>query len=315
MMFSSDFKEKSAEEVKIEEIDDATGAAIVKYIYREEMAITNENALKLLAAADMLLLSDAKNFIEEFMCKEMNFANCFERLKLAKFYNLEKLMQAALNRLSHDLGVLSIRLKDEFMALTVDDLEMILKNKHTSVRHQSIFHAIQIWAQRPKKRQSMLEKLLPFISFSSMLKEFLDHSVMTNAVVTRNVLAKQRAQTAVQLHTEPELVDYVLVIADCFGRIWRLIDGTWEEIQDLPPKYEESRVCESPGGFYITAGKDDTANKKEVYHYESETGLWRTLPPDEVCKTRPRRSLRQRLPLRRGRIRLRRQSAPLCGEV
>jgi hypothetical protein len=58
VMFLSGWKESSTQEIEIHGVDSETGATLVDYFYEGEANIQRDNAARLLAAANMLLLKE-----------------------------------------------------------------------------------------------------------------------------------------------------------------------------------------------------------------------------------------------------------------
>jgi hypothetical protein len=53
----------------------------------------------------------------------------------------------------------------------------------------------------------------------------------------------------------------------------------------MPPAYTDGFICGSLNGCIVTGGQDHNVAKNEVYQYEAETGLFRSLPPMSIARS------------------------------
>jgi hypothetical protein len=231
-MFNSGLKEGSAPEVFIRNIDEFTAEVIVKYLYSGDLDINEANAQELLAAADMFLLHQAIEQIEQFLLERISPINCVEMINLSKLYHLRELERDSTQFICHNLKAAA---EDEgFVTLAEEDFENILKNTDVMAGNEEKFVAIQKWVQRLKKRKPKFAKLLNYVSFSSMSKDFLCNVVMLDENLRSNESCLQRFQNAMRLHMVPERVDYVLTVADYKGNVLQLREQKWETLLCCP---------------------------------------------------------------------------------
>ncbi|CAL2047090.1 unnamed protein product [Caenorhabditis brenneri] len=102
-LFNSEFKEKSMEEIEIEDVDFDDFATLLSLVQDDPLEIKEYQIENLLKLADRFLLPAAKRHVELFIFSTQ--LDKFQKLKLADEYNLEML----LNR-----TILSFNTKDDF---------------------------------------------------------------------------------------------------------------------------------------------------------------------------------------------------------
>ncbi|ELU15351.1 hypothetical protein CAPTEDRAFT_119714, partial [Capitella teleta] len=94
-MFVTEMKESRSAEVQMSEISADIGLTLVNYLYSGTIEITEQNAQALLAACNMLLLTNVKKDIAKFLSHKIDESNCISLMNLARFYDLESLRKEA----------------------------------------------------------------------------------------------------------------------------------------------------------------------------------------------------------------------------
>jgi len=94
-MFHSDMKEKGMDQIVIEEIAPDIFRALLRFIYSDQVQLTESNAEPLLAAANQYLLPSLKSTCEEFLIEHLTTENCVEMLTLADLHNALPLKRKA----------------------------------------------------------------------------------------------------------------------------------------------------------------------------------------------------------------------------
>ncbi|CAL2047076.1 unnamed protein product [Caenorhabditis brenneri] len=94
-LFNSNFKEKSMDEVPIEDVDFEDFATLLSLIHEKPFEINKKNAENLLKLANRFLLENAKLQVERFIIYSSLF-NYREKLLLADEYELKDLLEKSL---------------------------------------------------------------------------------------------------------------------------------------------------------------------------------------------------------------------------
>jgi len=94
-MFDSDMKEKDMDRIDIPDIAPDIFNEFLRFIYTDQVKLTEGNVEPLLAASDKYLLVTLKCKCEEFIIKRLTIENCIELLTLADRHNAPHLKRMA----------------------------------------------------------------------------------------------------------------------------------------------------------------------------------------------------------------------------
>ncbi|ELU11833.1 hypothetical protein CAPTEDRAFT_53734, partial [Capitella teleta] len=128
-MFLSKMNESSAREVNLKGINATHGELVVDYLYSKDIEITEDNAQGLLEASSLLMLDKLKKKVEHFLIGQLEAENCVSILNVARFYQLETLLETSLKFLCDRLHKIIDTM--ELEELTKDDLVNVLENHAT----------------------------------------------------------------------------------------------------------------------------------------------------------------------------------------
>ncbi|ELU02464.1 hypothetical protein CAPTEDRAFT_220776 [Capitella teleta] len=176
-MFLTGMKESSSDEVTLNEIDGDTGDLLIGYLYSGMIEITQENALNLLAASEMLLLCDLKAKIQAFLCCNIHAKNCVSFLNVSRLYKLQDLIkdsQRFLNTHCKD-----VTRKGDLVELQEDDLVGILNFDPC----EDSFRILRKWVQAVDGRDDRFMELVKNVDLSRFSKEFLCDDVMDDRLM------------------------------------------------------------------------------------------------------------------------------------
>ncbi|CAL2047114.1 unnamed protein product [Caenorhabditis brenneri] len=99
-LFNSDFKEKSMEEIPIEDVNFVDFATLLSLIHLNPLAPTKENAEKILELADRFTLPCIKYYLEPFI---ISFKlDEFETIRIGEKYGMKELVSNGVYRLKSD---------------------------------------------------------------------------------------------------------------------------------------------------------------------------------------------------------------------
>ncbi|ELT95579.1 hypothetical protein CAPTEDRAFT_200443 [Capitella teleta] len=185
-------KESNSDEIEIKGIGDSTGL-LVDYLYSETIQITDENAQALLAASDMLLLSDRKDHTKEYLCDHIEAKNCISLLKFSRLHELQDLIQVSMKFLTDYWQV--VMLEGEIVNLQEDDLTDILS---TCESEEDRFRLLQKWTKFNEERSKGFMGLVDLVKMSSFSKKIINSTVLgrrANAELKRESNAFKRLYT------------------------------------------------------------------------------------------------------------------------
>ncbi|XP_060950445.1 kelch-like protein 10 [Limanda limanda] len=159
---------------------------IIEFAYTDSVAVTKDNVLELMLAADMLnimgMVKACSNFIGEHLCSQ----NCIgiwhftdicpsSELRCKAFHYIMKHFEGAVNCV-------------EYLQLSVQELTEILDKYEVNVKNErTVFDVILRWiAHIPKEREQHMAVLLSKVRLGKTSIEYIRDNVITNKLVRLN---------------------------------------------------------------------------------------------------------------------------------
>lgn len=172
-MFSSGMRESVSGVVKIEGTESSIFEAILDYIYKGSDAVTDENAEAILKAACLLQMECLQKRCEEFICKTLTIANCFERWRLALWHCSTHLKQQAWKFITANF--VKISQQDYFMALEKEELISIIKEDDLNCPNEEfVIETVLKWVQHDLDiRGHLLGDIFPYLRLPLTKPQFL----------------------------------------------------------------------------------------------------------------------------------------------
>ncbi|XP_037304116.1 kelch-like protein 10 [Pungitius pungitius] len=157
---------------------------IIDYAYTQNVDVTEDNVLELLAAADQFLVSGIVQrccfFLEDQLC----LSNCIGIWRLMHFYHLPRLTHKVfLFILQHFDEIIAV--SQEILELSVQQLSAIIEHDHLNVRREStVFETILHWiSHQPDQRRGQIFELLSEVRLGLMTAIYLQDVVKENALI------------------------------------------------------------------------------------------------------------------------------------
>lgn len=94
-MFGSDFNENKNKIVNFHSISSSILKILVNFIYTGKIEITQVNVQEILAAADMLQLTEVVDACSTYLCRELHASNAIGILRFAECHNCQELSESA----------------------------------------------------------------------------------------------------------------------------------------------------------------------------------------------------------------------------
>ncbi|XP_060761234.1 kelch-like protein 10 [Neoarius graeffei] len=198
-LFTSSYCPPDKHEYSIPDISSEMMELIMEYAYTYRVHITEENVHELLITADYLmvrsLVSECCAFLKAQLCLE----NCIGIWCFACVHAFEKLKQQAFRFILHNFEEM-VRISEEFLELTVEQLGEIIENDELNVKQENVvFETILQWMRHaPQSRNAHMGVLLARVRLALLTYDyFMDH-VRNNALVKDNAACKPIISRALQ---------------------------------------------------------------------------------------------------------------------
>ncbi|XP_032369646.1 kelch-like protein 10 [Etheostoma spectabile] len=161
---------------------------IINYAYTHVVALTEDNVVEVLAAADQFLLSGIVQtccfFLEDHLC----LRNCIGVWRLVSFYHFPELSHKVFRFILHRFEEIA-SVSQELLELSVPQLAAIIESDHLNVkRENTVFEAVLRWINHlPDQRRGHISELLPKVRLGLMTIDYLQNNVMDNTVVKESI--------------------------------------------------------------------------------------------------------------------------------
>jgi hypothetical protein len=168
-MFTTNMKEKHAQEIVLSSLDPASWRIAVHFIYTAQVDIADEEtALLVLSSARMYQLETLELFVETFLIRRTTVGNCFEMLGHAEYYDLFEL-KSACERIMEERFA-EIALSPAFLQCPSELLTQMIKSGNLVIKSEStVFDAVMRWVQADEeKRMDQLDRMLDMIRVGEM---------------------------------------------------------------------------------------------------------------------------------------------------
>ena len=242
-LLQSNMKENREGIVRFEEISGSVLKDVLEFIYSGTVDVTQENAEKLIAAGNYLIIPGLKTASGRFLEREMSHINCISTFYLAEKYECDELITNS--RLFIHENIVSVAKLDEFLLLQAKEIERWISSDEITVNEEAdVFKIILDWVNhRKSERKTAFEELFGHVRLSFLSRDYLE-DVVTNELVRENSAC-------------------VKLVMDAAMKMATFVDE--DHLPQLPRKGQETRVIVARGGKY-------------TFCYIPEEDLWKRLP-------------------------------------
>ena len=242
-LLQSNMKENREGIVRFEEISGSVLKDVLEFIYSGTVDVTQENAEKLIAAGNYLIIPGLKTALGRFLEREMSHINCISTFYLAEKYECDEFITNS--RLFIHENIVTVAKLDEFLLLEAKEIERWISSDEITVKEEAdVFKIILDWINhRKSERKAAFEELFRHVRLSFLSRNCLE-DVVTNELVRENLAC-------------------VKLVMDAAMKMATLIDE--DHLPQLSRKGQETRVIVARGGKY-------------TFCYIPEEDLWKRLP-------------------------------------
>ncbi|XP_078609535.1 kelch-like protein 31 [Branchiostoma floridae x Branchiostoma japonicum] len=316
IMFSTDMKEKTQEEVVLHGVT-ADGLKIVlQFIYTTKTVLTSDNVYEVLVTAHHFQISKLVGCCEDFMVKEVRVdeENWENLAKIASLYELRNLRLAVhsylletVNKSGEGVSCFQDRLCD----LPVEQFELLLaSNQIEQVSEIQLFHLAVRWLEHDGSRRSLASRVMENIRFVLISRTDITCHVETVDFMVADARCRQMVADAVSYLNSPLMqpllqtaktqvrasrtMQDILVIGGSRGgvarnAVYRLLESksdTWSVGPGLPQEYAISHhgVAAIDNFVYVIGGQTRTdptglSTTNRVVRYDPRTNAWIEVTP------------------------------------
>ena len=207
-MFKTEMKERYESTINMTgSIDELSARALIDFIYTGVAIISNDNVLRLLAAADYLQMEEVKQFCVDFLESILSPENCLAILTSANRYQLQSVQKLIYEMISLKFDEF-IETKDFKLFTKTDLISCLTKlNKH-EVNESSVFTAIVTWTNYDKQnRKDAFLEIFRLVNLEELTPAFLQNVVAFEDLVRQNLDCSNIVMTALVKSLTKSLAD------------------------------------------------------------------------------------------------------------
>ncbi|XP_049271113.1 kelch-like protein 10 [Rhipicephalus sanguineus] len=133
-------------DVVLHNVTASTMDALLAYYYSNRLGLSEDNVTDVFAAADMLLMDEARNLCLQYMLRNLSIENCLGMAALAQWYHCPNFSRVVLSYVREHFDQVW-RTSDEFPDVSEALLVELLTSNELNVRdEEDLLHAIVRWS-------------------------------------------------------------------------------------------------------------------------------------------------------------------------
>ena len=290
----SDMREGKEQFIRIE-LEEATGSVVeevLKYIYTGNVAVTEETAHDLVAAADYLLLPGLKTLACDVLEENITIENCIFNYYFADKYQCLELTRESRGFINSNFS--SVMKTDDFLKLDIEQVMKWVSSDCVTVgSEEEIFKGIVQWVSHKKsERENNFAELLRQVRLKSMSHDFLFKELVNEELVATSNASLNFVLRSIKCIVDPFCEDaakpprkclekYADVIFVCGGRtaLCYVPQGdVWYQLPDMLFEHQDHAVVQYRDRVCIFGGQRVGPGKSQVIEYFlSSTNCWGTV--------------------------------------
>ncbi|XP_069062356.1 kelch repeat and BTB domain-containing protein 12 [Pleurodeles waltl] len=182
-MFTCGLLECTQKEVVLHDVTAESAAAILNYMYRAELHITNTNVQNVATAAFVMQMEDIFSVCQAYMTDHMDASNCVGVYYFAKDIGAEDLCDQAKKYLDQHFAEVSLH--DELLEIEVEQLLSLITSDDLNVsREENILDLVLRWVNHDRSiRAEHLPELLKQVRLMLVSPSFLREARKRNTAL------------------------------------------------------------------------------------------------------------------------------------
>ncbi len=192
IMLLREFKESRERKVKLEGINFKTLEAILKYIYYQDLNLSDKNIEDVLCGAHLLQLDALIDVCEGHLIGSLSTSTCFASKRLFEKYSLKRGEDAVDNYILENFVALSKTA--DFMSMPKESLCLYLENN--LAEELEVFRVAKAWLEHHKERIQYCSEIMKHVSFA-----FIPTDALTSEVKNASFMQQDKSCMDLLLET------------------------------------------------------------------------------------------------------------------
>ncbi|XP_065057607.1 kelch-like protein 3 [Rhopilema esculentum] len=170
---------------------------ILQFMYLGEICVHKDNVRLLIAASDILQMTNLKDLVCRFYEKKLCASNCLSISSLADEFNCKTLKKSADAFIYKYFADVSH--SDEFKSLNVDQVIHIISNNKVNVKkEEKVYEAVIAWIDYDQEeRFQYLLRLMENVRLLLIDKYYLFDKIASNTTIMQNIDCQELVLTAI----------------------------------------------------------------------------------------------------------------------
>jgi len=305
------FTERDSNRVNIHGVDPEALTILIDYVYTSQVEVTEENVQTLLPAANLLQLTDVRDFCCDFLQSQLHPTNC---LGIRRFADLHGCLELLANTESYiECHFTEVLECDEFYSLTAEQVAQLISSDTITVpSEERVFESVISWIQYdPESRSKFLPILIEHVRLPLLSQEYLIQRVTTESLLKTNDACKDFIIEAMKFHllkgdlklqmtlisprTKPRqpigLPKVMLAIGGQAPKAIRSVesydfkDDRWVHLSEMPGRRCRCGVAVVRGKVYAVGGFNGSLRVRTVDVYDPSSDSWSSIASMEARRS------------------------------
>ncbi|KAL4640339.1 kelch-like protein 5 [Arapaima gigas] len=299
-MFTSNVREATQDEVKMEGVDPDALWALVQYAYTGRLELREDTIESLLSASCLLQLSAVVQACCSFLVKQLHPSNCLGIRSFADAQGCQDLHKVAHSyTMEHFLEVMH---NQEFLLLPPIEIEKLLSSDDMNVPDEEmVMGALMSWVQHDcAGRQRYVPRLLAHIRLPLLAPQFLA-DVESSPLLRDSVECQRLLMEAMKYHLLPErrlllqsprtrprkaTVGTMFAVGGMDAtkgatsiEQYCLRKDSWKQVAVMSGRRLQFGVAVLEDKVYVVGGRDGLKTLNTVECYNPRSRSWSIMPP------------------------------------
>ena len=240
-------------QVRLNDISAGAVKALIEFAYTSKLVVTDDSALDIFEAADMLQFPTAKSFCQQFLADQINPENCLHFMLYADAYSCEMLYEKAKLVAASYFKIVSASY--DYFNLPANHVAAILKEDNIDMEYEEhVYEAMRKWIMfNPEQRHKYLPELFSCIRLNFVSRWYLIEVIGRDDMVGASAEAGQIMQRA---------KDQLLAQGHTYEIPWQ-----------LPPSRKSTGMTEK---IVFINTHDPNQGESEIYFFDVINKSWST---------------------------------------
>lgn len=299
-MFTTGLRENSAAVVELFDVDAESVLLLMEFIYTSKIEIMERNVQQLLAASNLLQLTNVRDACCTFLKKQLDPCNALGILCFADTHHCQDLVKTAENYVLQHF--VNISQTEEFFTLSIDRIKFLLSSDDLIVDEEyHIFNALINWVKFDvENRKQYTPQLLSLVRLPLLSRHFLMLTVEAEDLVKYNSQCKDLLIEAMKYHLMPEMRRYLqtnrtkvregelyksyiyalggqsLFAIHCECELFNPSSDVWQPVQPMSIRRARLGIGVVYDKLYAVGGFDGCQDLSSVEIYNPKSSSWST---------------------------------------